>query len=350
MIKIEFSEEEREALHYERYHHPHPRVQKKMEVLWLKSINYPHKEIIKIAKISKATLCCYLKDFEAGGIEKLKELNFYKPKSKLDKHTKTIEEYFEKHPPASIKEAMAKTEELTGIKRSETQIRVFLKKIGLKYRKVGMLPSKVDVDEQERFKKKELEPILEKAKKGECAVYFVDAAHFVLAPYLGYLWTFCRLFIKAPAGRKRFNVLGALDAITHQLIMVTNDSYINSYTICELLWKIRQMNPNLPITFVLDNARYQKCKLVFGCAEALDIHLLYLPSYSPNLNLIERVWKFVKKKCLYSKYYSEFDVFKKVISDCLAQTHTIYKKELDSLLNFNFQSFKEVKKVQVMDV
>ena len=88
MIQIEFSEEEREALHYERYHHPS--VQKKMEVLWLKSINYPHKEIMKIAKISKATLCCYLKNFEEGRIDKLKELNFYKPKSELDEHTKTV--------------------------------------------------------------------------------------------------------------------------------------------------------------------------------------------------------------------------------------------------------------------
>lgn len=165
MIQIEFSEEEREALHYERYHHPHPRVQKKMEVLWLKSINYSHKEIMKIAKISKATLCCYLKDFEEGGIDKLKELNFYKPKSELDEHTKTIEEYFEKHPPASIKESMAKIEELTGIKRGETQIRVFLKKIGLKYRKVGMLPSKADVDEQERFKKKNWNQFWKKLKK-----------------------------------------------------------------------------------------------------------------------------------------------------------------------------------------
>lgn len=132
--------------------------------------------------------------------------------------------------------------------------------------------------------------------------------------------------------------------------MVTNDSYINSYTICELLWKIRQMNLNLPITFVLDNARYQKCKLVFGCAEALDIHLLYLPSYSPNLNLIERVWKFVKKKCLYSKYYSDFNTFKNAISDCLEQTHKTYKEELDSLLTLKFQSFKDVKKVHIVTV
>jgi len=350
MIKINFLEEECEALHYERYHHPHPRVQKKMEVLWLKSLNYSHKEIRKIAKISKGTLCCYLKIYQEGGIEKLKELNFHQPKSELNKHTKTIEKYFEKHPPTTVKEAMAKIEELTGIKRSETQINHFLKKIGMTCRKVGMLPSKVDIDEQDQFKKTKLEPVLEKAYRREHSVYFIDAAHFVLAPFLGYLWRFCRLFIKAPAGRKRFNVLGALNAITHQLVTVTNDSYINSFSVCELFWKLRKMQPNQPITVVLDNARYQKCELVFGCAETLNIQLLYLPSYSPNLNLIERVWKFVKKKCLYSKYYSSFDTFKNAISDCLAQTHNTYKKELDSLLTLKFQSFKEVKKVQVVAV
>ena len=90
-------------------------------------------------------------------------------------------------------------------------------------------------------------------------------------------------------------MLGALDAITHQLIMVTNDSYINSYSVCDLLWKLRQIYPYLPITVVLDNAKYQKCNLVFGCADAIDIHLFYLPSYSPNLNLIEILWNFVKK-------------------------------------------------------
>jgi len=141
-----------------------------------------------------------------------------------------------------------------------------------------------------------------------------------------------------------------LDSITHQLITVTNDTYINSYSVCALLWKLRQIQPNQPITIVLDNAKYQKCELVFGCAEALDIHLLYLPSYSPNLNLIERVWKFVKKKCLYSKYYSDFDTFKNAISDCVEQMHKNYKGELDSLLTLKFQSFKDVKKVRIVTV
>jgi len=90
--------------------------------------------------------------------------------------------------------------------------------------------------------------------------------------------------------------------------------------------------------------------LVFACAESLDINLLYLPSYSPNLNLIERLWKFVKKKALDSKYYYDFETFKNAISNCLVHTHDIYKEELDSLLTLKFQSFQNIKEVQVVNV
>lgn len=172
-------------------------------------------------------------------------------------------------------------------------------------------------------------------------VLFVDAAHFVLCPFLGFLWAFSRIFIRAPAGRNRFNVLGALNAITHELTLVFNDTYINAQSVCDLLRKIADLYVGLPITIILDNARYQKCKLVQELALSLNIELLYLPPYSPNLNLIERVWKFVKKKCLWSKYYSNFKDFKEAIMDCLNQTHTTYKNELKSLLNLKFQSFKE---------
>lgn len=192
-----------------------------------------------------------------------------------------------------------------------------------------------------RSLKKTLEPRLEEAKAGRRCVFFMDAAHFVFAPFLGYLWCFTRLFIKAPAGRKRFNVLGALDAISHEMITVTNTGYINAESVCEMFAKIAIKCCNIPVSIVLDNARYQKCKLVQELAESLKIELLYLPPYSPNLNLIERVWKFVKKKFLYSKYYSDFDSFVHAISGCLARTNGKYRKELDSFLSLKFQSFKK---------
>ena len=129
--------------------------------------------------------------------------------------------------------------------------------------------------------------------------------------------------------------------MTHELVMVTNDTYITAESVCELLRRLAMLHLAVPITLVLDNARYQKCSLVSALASQLNIELLYLPAYSPNLNLIERLWKFVKKKVLYSKYYADFYAFRNAITDCLNQTHTTHKKELDSLLTLNFQAFKK---------
>lgn len=171
-------------------------------------------------------------------------------------------------------------------------------------------------------------------------MFFVDAAHFVFGAFLSTLWCFTRVWIKAPSGRQRFNVLGAINAITKEVITITNTAYINSITVCALLDKIRALNPSIPISLILDNARYQRCNLVTDLATTLNIELLFLPSYSPNLNLIERLWKFVKKKCLYAKYYPSFDAFTASIQSCLAQTATTHLTELQSLLTLNFQSFE----------
>ncbi len=189
---------------------------------------------------------------------------------------------------------------------------------------------------------------MEEAKKGERKLYFVDAAHFVLGGFLGYLWCFCRLYLPTPSGRQRYNVLGAIDAVTHQLITECNDKYINAQSVCSLLLKIATLQIKVPITMVMDNARYQHCELVQNYAKELNIELLFLPSYSPNLNLIERVWKWVKKDCLYCKYYEKFDCFKFAIDSSLSKIgQPEYKKEFDSLLNLKFQMFSKSQYVTV---
>lgn len=153
------------------------------------------------------------------------------------------------------------------------------------------------------------------------------------------LWCVARVWIKAPSGRQRFNVLGALNAVTKEIITVVNSTYINSASVCALLHKIDALQLTVPITMVLDNARYQRCALVQTLAKDLNIELLFLPAYSPHLNLIERLWKFVKKRCLYAKYYRDFGSFTDVIQRCLADTHTLHKDALSSLLTLNFQTF-----------
>ena len=188
---------------------------------------------------------------------------------------------------------------------------------------------------------KNLKPQLAEAEEGKRKVFFVDAAHFVLGSFLGRLWCIVRIFIPSSSGRKRYNVLGALDAMTHQLITVCNDTYVNACSVCELLQKIwESTGGNIPITLVLDNARYQKCYLVTELAEKMNIELLFLPSYSPNLNLIERLWKWIKKDCLNSKYYERFDEFKDAINQSIMKvSHEESKMEMDTLLALNFQNF-----------
>lgn len=154
MIRIAFTEDEIEQLRKERFEHPHPRVQRKMETLLLKSEGLPHNWITRIVGISENTLRQYLREYKEGGIDRLKEIRSYNPQSKLVEHQESLETYFEEHPPATVNEAAAKIEEITGIRRGPTQVRNFLNSLGLRPRKVGMIPAKADVEEQDRFKKK----------------------------------------------------------------------------------------------------------------------------------------------------------------------------------------------------
>jgi transposase len=341
MIAIDFTPADIDALHYERFHHPHPRVQEKMEAVYLKSQGLLHKEICRLSRISENTLRSYLRQFQEGGIERLKRLDFAKPTSELADHREALEEYFRKNPPRSTAQAAADIERLTGIRRGLTQVRKFLAGMGMKCRKLGMIPAKADADEQREFLDERLWPRLRQAQRLRRVVCFVDAAHFVHGPFLGYLWCFVRLLMRGPSGRKRFNVLGAIDAVTHELTTVCNDTVINAETVCELLRSLAARYAGLPLTLVLDNARYQRCALVQELAKGLRIELLFLPAYSPNLNLIERLWKFVKKECLSCRYYEDFARFKAAIVECLEGVEGKHKAAIKSLLTLKFQTFEE---------
>jgi len=164
----------------------------------------------------------------------------------------------------------------------------------------------------------------------------------VFAPFWGSVWCFHRLFVKAPSGRQRLNVLAALNATTHEVVTVKNLTYITAQTVCEVLRLLAGCHLGSPLTLILDNARYQRCALVPTLAQELGIELLYLPTYSPNLNLIERFWRFVKKQCLYSTYYPDSESFQQAIMACIQQAPTKHKAQLNGLLTLRFQTFKEV--------
>jgi len=183
-----------------------------------------------------------------------------------------------------------------------------------------------------------LEPRIEEAKEGKRNLYFMDGAHFVFGGILGSLWCFSRVFVKTSPGRQRLNVLAALNPFRSELVEISNTGYINADTVCELLHKIHASGNGKPITLVLDNARYQRCKKVQALADELCIELLFLPPYSPNLNLIERLWKFIKKVCIHSRYFQDFQEFSEAILDAITHAYERYPEKLATLLTPKFQT------------
>jgi len=129
MRRFTFTSEDLDSIRHERYHHPHPRVQQKMEVLWLKSQGFTHQDIARLADVSRRSVQRYLDEFAEGGLERVRCLPWPGKANELARHQASLEDYFLEHPPRSAREAQAAIEELTGIRRGLTQVRAFLKNV-----------------------------------------------------------------------------------------------------------------------------------------------------------------------------------------------------------------------------
>lgn len=203
------------------------------------------------------------------------------------------------------------------------------------------MPAKADTVAQRIFYDSELKPLMKKAKRKNSAhvLLFMDASHFVLGcDFLGGVYSKVRRFVKTFSGRQRYNVLGAINFMTKKVHTVTNTTYITATEVCQLLRTVASDYAGKKIHIVLDNARYQKCEVVTSLAKELAIDLVYLPPYSPNLNLIERLWKFTKGK-LRVKYYSDFVTFKDTIDSIIDDTDTVFKDQVSMLIGEKIQLF-----------
>ncbi len=309
----------------------------------LKVKGYSNEMIADILSISKKTVCVWQRTLRDEGLEALATLHYKGQPSKLNAYGEQLALELDDKPVATLKEARTRIEKATGIARSVSQVRAFLQRIKIKRRKVGQIPDKADLKAQARFKEEKLEPLIQQALVGRIRLFFLDASHFVHLPFLGHWYSLKRKFIRSASGRKRFNVLGALDALTHQVVTVCNDTYITAGTVCELLERLAIQHAHETICVVLDNARYQRCAFVEATAARLGIHLEFLTPYSPHFNVIERLWRFVKKEVLYNEFYATFDAFRAAVKTCLEKIASgEYRDDLASLLTLRFQNFDEL--------
>lgn len=174
MLSVVFTADEIRELQHGRFHYPEPQVQRKYEVLWLKNNGLPHVEIARLAGISPRTVQRILNQFLTGGLESIQENHHQGQPSKLNDHAESLKASFEKQPPATIAEATHRIEELTGIRRSEPQVRAFLKRLGMRRLKLGGVPGKVDQakqQEQRDFLENRLNPALDEAERGERKIF-----------------------------------------------------------------------------------------------------------------------------------------------------------------------------------
>ena len=228
MLQIKISDTETNRLNFERFNYPCPIIQKRIHAVCFKSLGKSNNETGVLIGLNRETVGGWVRIYLGNGFEALCRLNYGTNKSELENHAVSILSSFTERPQMSTNEAKSRIEELTGISRSPSQVRSFMKRNKLRYIKTGHIPAKADTEKQHQWVETTLEPTIAEAQKGECHLLFMDAAHFVLEPFVCAMWCLTRFFVKASAGRNRINVLGVVNAITKEILTVNNTSYINA--------------------------------------------------------------------------------------------------------------------------
>jgi hypothetical protein len=350
MRLITCTADDRRALAQDRYHHPDPRLQRQMEVLWLQSHGLPHHRIAASAEVSRRSVPRDLDQSLEGGLEGRRRGPWPHPERALAQHETSLEEDFREHPPRSAKQARAVLEQRTGLRRGLTPVRHFLQdRRGLRGRQTGAIPVPPQktipehAREQATFVREEPEPHLKQARRGRRPVYFVEAAQFVCALFLGWLWCATQRLVRAASGRKRSNVLRALDAVTHRLIGVTNHESIHAESVCVRWHAVAAAAVGLPITLVLDNARYQKCAVVQAGAGVVAGDRTVGPAGRLTQPEPDRAAVAVRAPGVPGfESYEDFEHFTTAIDRCLDGLPTVHKGEMETLLTPKFQMFGDV--------
>ena len=338
---LDLSKEKLYTLHQEAIDHPDRKLRKRLMAIYYIACHLSSQHIAKLLGVSKKTIDRWYAKYKTGGKKELLARHYVRSSSELIQKKDTILPLLQSKlllSVASVQDILAKE---FNIKRQATSIRNFLHQCGFRYRKLGHVPGKSDPEKQEAWLENVLSPGMEECKDGKAILLFSDAVHFVLGAFVTNSWSCERKYIKSNTGRNRINVLGAVNAYTKEVTTLINTTYINVDVVKAFLQSIHDKYQR-KIYIVMDNARYQHCTEVTNFAKELDIEILFLPAYSPNLNIIERLWKFAKKTILYGKFFDSPSLFHQTVREFFASVNEKFSDKLKSLLTLKFQRLPNV--------
>ena len=299
MLTTKYTDDIFHRLNYEKEMNKLKTIRKRCAALYMKMCDagLSCERIAQLCGCHRNSVRNWILMYNSEGLSALLSTNSFHRIGELESHAQDILSSLDSFPVRSVKEASVRIKEICGVERKPTQTRHFLKAHGYSFRKMGSVPGKAVPSLQKQWVDS-LKPYIAEAQSGKCRLLFSDAVHFTLSSFVCNVWSRERIYLKTAAGRNRLNVLGAVDAVTKEVLTVENTTYITAETVISFLQKVKDTAPDDKIVIVMDNARYQRCKAVMKKAKELGIELPFLPPYSPNLNIIERLWKFIKKSVL----------------------------------------------------
>lgn len=309
------------------------RYAERIKVILLLDDNKTYKNISEYLFLDNGTIANYKKRYREGGLEGLIIDDYKTRRTKLNEFEELeLADSIEEITFLSTKEIVTFIKKKYKVKYSISGCTNLLHRLGFSYKKSKGVPGKAKIDLQEEFIE------MYKALDPDAKVYFGDATHPLHNTVLTSCWikTGEEKEVFTNSGRGRVNIFGAVCVYNHDIVTRSYNT-INQISVCDFLKVLRSRNPDMEETifFVLDNGPSNKALSVRDLAKELNIELIFLPAYSPNLNPIERLWKFFKKKVLYNQYHEKFKDFKTACSSFFRGIRK-YKPELKALLTDNF--------------
>jgi transposase len=305
----------------------------RIHVIILFGMGMSPSEISEILFLDEDTVVSHFDKYATGGLAALLKTEYKGSKKKLaDSQIDILCKELDANIHLTTKSVCRFVKLQFDVEYSERGMSALLNKIGFVYTKPDLVPGKADEDLQDIF----LEQFANflKTKSDNDPVFFMDAVHPVHNTEAAYGWFRKgeKREIKSNTGRSRYNIHGAMNAETLEVTAIFTEDNVNATTTIDLLKALEESHPEADNIYVLlDNAKYHFSSVVQDYVEKTKIHLVPLPPYSPELNLIERFWKFFKKNVLYNTYYPTFDEFKQACLDFFKIQHT-YQEQVFSIM------------------